>query len=443
MIHIGANKVHCFRTGIFNAVFLICLVLTPFLPYFAQAEEDSRYASLVIDADTGAVLHQENAGKTRYPASLTKMMTLYLTFQALERGTLAMNKKLQVSAHAASQKPSVIGLRPGQTIAVQDLVNAVIIKSANDASVVLAEGLSGSEWQFSMLMTRTAKSLGMKNTNFSNASGLPDNRQVTTAYDLARLAVALRRDYPAYYPMFARASFTYNGNTYYTHNRVTKNYRGADGLKTGYIRASGFNLVTSARRGSKSLVGVVMGGRSIKSRDTNMVKLLDQAFYKMASGADGGASVLNTSSVNSEGKNVKQAKGSLVNSKSGSNIVASAPQTPKPKNIIIVKNDAVSNTTNQLEAFSRDVVINDGNIPYPPFKRDIFSPGVKLAAYEGKETSYKANPIVSDNIRATRVRVNGKKVPIPTFKPGIQEKGIVNVSPRGSRQDGLKIATAQ
>lgn len=387
--------------------------------------EDSRYSSLVIDADTGAVLHQENAGKTRYPASLTKMMTLYLTFQGLENGTLTMNKRLPVSAHAASQKPSVIGLRPGQTIAVQDLVNAVIIKSANDAAVVLSEGLSGSEWQFAMLMTRTAKSLGMQHTKFANASGLPDDRQVTTAYDLARLAIALRRDYPAYYPMFSRASFTYNGHTYFTHNRVTKNYRGADGLKTGYIRASGFNLVTSARRGTKSLVGVVMGGRSIKSRDTNMVKLLDQAFYKMASGDVSGAPVLNTSALTSNGKNAKQqGKNLVVGSK---NTADFSEQNSARKNSVVT-----STETNQLETFSRDVVVSDDNIP--AVKRDILSQGVKLVAYEDNTGGV---------IKPVRVKVNGKSIPVPMLRINNKENGVVNVSPRGSRQNVLQVAAIQ
>ena len=346
----STTEVRFSKAGIIIFI-LSALSMQVFLPSFAMAE-DERYSSLVIDANTGAVLHQENAGKLRYPASLTKMMTLYLAFQALENQAIAMDTHFRVSTHAATQKPSLIGFRPGQTVTVRDLVNAVIIKSANDAAVVLAEGLGGSEWQFAMLMTRTAKSLGMKHTNFANSSGLPDDRQVTTAYDLARLAVALRRDYPQYYPLFSRSNFTYNGRTYFTHNRVTKNYRGADGLKTGYIRASGFNLVTSARRGDKSLVGVVMGGRSIKSRDTTMVKLLDEAFYKMASSGINGVPILNTSAVKGQDQSMQ--------SRTEASKAFSQVRTKSEaafKNTKFLQNTGSSTETNQSELFSRNVAV--------------------------------------------------------------------------------------
>jgi D-alanyl-D-alanine carboxypeptidase len=242
--------------------------------------DSSKYASLVIDADSGVILHQENAGEPRYPASLVKMMTLYMTFQALENGKLRMSQQVPVSEHASLQAPSSLFLKPGESIAVNDAIMALVIKSANDCAVVLGEAVGGNEEHFADMMNHMAKKLGMNNTLFRNATGLPNLEQKTTAFDLARLAVALRRDYPKYYGMFEKTEFTYKGKVYYTHNRVTKNYRGADGLKTGYIRASGFNLVTSARRNGKSLVGVVMGGQSIKGRDRNMMKLLDNAFYK-------------------------------------------------------------------------------------------------------------------------------------------------------------------
>jgi D-alanyl-D-alanine carboxypeptidase len=255
------------------------IVLSPSLAF-----AESKYASLIIDADTGTILHEENASELRYPASLVKMMTLYLAFNALENGKLKWNQRLKVSLHAANQSPSNLHLQAGDTITVEDAVLGVIIKSANDAAVVLGEAIGGSEARFADMMNITGKKLGMTRTNFENASGLPNLRQKTTAYDLARLAIALRRDFDQYYPLFKRASFTHNGRGYYTHNRVTKNYRGADGLKTGYIRASGFNLVTSARRNGRSLVGVVMGGQSISGRDRNMIKLLDAAFYQLSRG---------------------------------------------------------------------------------------------------------------------------------------------------------------
>ncbi len=272
-----------FRTLIVVAtLFTVALSVVPDV-----ARANPKYASLVIDAETGVVLHQENAGKYRHPASLVKMMTLYLTFQAIDKGKLKMHQKVKVSSRAASQSPSKLGLRRGQRIKIQDAILAVVVKSANDAAVVLAEAVAGSEWQFAIMMNRMAKRLGMNHSNFRNASGLHDRRQKTTAYDMARLAVALRRDHRKFYHLFDRTKFYYRGRVYRSHNRVAKTYRGADGLKTGYIRAAGFNLVTSARRGGRSIVGVVMGGKTSKRRDRHMVKLLDRAFYKIARGKVG------------------------------------------------------------------------------------------------------------------------------------------------------------
>lgn len=245
-----------------------------------------KYASLVIDAKTGVVLHQKNAGEIRYPASLVKMMTLYMTFQALERGQLSMSQKLKVSSHAAGQPASKLYLKAGSTIPVREAILALAVKSANDAAVVLAEAIGGTESQFAAKMNKMAKRLGMSKTNFVNASGLHHKNQRTVAYDLAKLAIALRRDYPKYYPMFDKSQFSFNGQTYRTHNRVSANYPGADGLKTGFVNASGFNLVTSAKRGNSSIVGVVLGGPSTKIRDRQMVQLLDKAFYTMERGGN-------------------------------------------------------------------------------------------------------------------------------------------------------------
>lgn len=260
----------------FVAAFILGLFLT------GNAFANPKYASLVIDADTGVVLHQEHAGKYRHPASLVKMMTLYMAFDAIENGRLKMNQRIRVSSRAAGQTPSKIGLRRGERIKVRDAILAVVIKSANDAAVVLAESIAGTEWQFAAKMNKMARKLGMNHTTFKNASGLHNRKQRTTAYDMARLAVALRRDYPKLYPLFDRTKFVYKKRVFSSHNRVAKTYRGADGLKTGYIRAAGFNLVTSARRNGRSVVGVVMGGKTSKRRDRHMVKLLDRAFYKMA-----------------------------------------------------------------------------------------------------------------------------------------------------------------
>lgn len=251
---------------------------------YSPAFAASKYASLVIDADTGVVLHQENAGRIRYPASLTKMMSIYVALYAVKNKTLKMSDKFKVSSKAAAQPPTKLRLRRGQRISVRKLIESLVVKSANDAAVVLAEGIAGSEWKFAMLMNRMARRLGMKNTTFRNASGLHDRRQHTTAFDMARLAVALRRDFPEYYYLFAKKKFFYNGKVYKTHNHVLKSYKGTDGLKTGYTRASGFNLVTSVQRRGQRLIGVVMGGRTYRTRDRHMKKLLDRAFAKRRGG---------------------------------------------------------------------------------------------------------------------------------------------------------------
>jgi D-alanyl-D-alanine carboxypeptidase len=246
-----------------------------------NAAGTERYAALIVDANTGTVLHQENAGKLRYPASLTKMMTLYLAFEALDKGRITMDQMLTVSSFAASRPRMNMGLRSGEKISVRDAILSLIVRSANDTAVVLAEAIGGNEPIFARNMTMRAQSLGMANTVFRNASGLPDNSQRTTAFDLARLAIALRRDYPQYYSLFSRTNFTYKGHVWEGHNRLTSNYPGADGLKTGFVNASGFNLVTSAKRGNAKLVGVVMGGETAKARDRRMVKLLDYYFQKI------------------------------------------------------------------------------------------------------------------------------------------------------------------
>lgn len=239
-------------------------------------------ASFIVDADSGRVLHTENADALRYPASLTKMMTLYLTFDALKKGKLKLDQELPVSMHAAGQPQTNIALDAGDRLAVKDAILSLVVRSANDSAVVLGEALGGSEEGFARKMTEKARALGMKNTTFYNASGLPDPRQKTTARDMAMLGMALRRDFPQYYPFFKTESFSYNGKTYGTHNRVMTRYDGVDGIKTGYIRASGFNLVTSAKKDGHTLVGVVLGGNTWRARDDKMIALLDQNFTRLA-----------------------------------------------------------------------------------------------------------------------------------------------------------------
>jgi D-alanyl-D-alanine carboxypeptidase len=233
-----------------------------------------------MDAATGAVLYEDDADAQRYPASLTKIMTLYLLFEAVDAKRVTFDTRFPVSARAANQDPTKLGLKPGETIAVRDIILGLVTKSANDAAVVAAEGLAGSEPAFAAKMTEKARQLGMQNTLFRNASGLPDPQQKTTARDLGMLARAMLKNFPHHYHFFDTPSFTYNGITHANHNRLNNWYEGADGLKTGYIRASGFNLVTSAKRDNRRLIGVVMGGISPGSRDQEMARLLDAAFIR-------------------------------------------------------------------------------------------------------------------------------------------------------------------
>jgi len=240
--------------------------------------------SIVIDADTGRVLSEINADAITYPASLTKMMTLYLTFEALNAGRLRLEQYLPVSGEAASKSPTKLHLVPGDSVQVQDLILGVVTKSANDAAAVLAEGLAGSESAFADRMTAKARQLGMTSTVYRNASGLPDPEQRTTARDVAQLALALYHDFPREYRYFSTRQFLFRGRVIATHNHLLDWYEGADGIKTGYIGASGFNLAASAVRNGHRLIGVVMGGASAGSRDREMAGLLDQGFVEVGGG---------------------------------------------------------------------------------------------------------------------------------------------------------------
>ncbi|MBP0615431.1 D-alanyl-D-alanine carboxypeptidase [Jiella sp. KSK16Y-1] len=239
-----------------------------------------KYAGFVIDANNGKVLYQDRADEYRYPASLTKMMTLYLTFEALKSGKIHKGDKMPVSAYASGRPPSKLGLRPGTTITVEEAIYSLVTKSANDAAVVLAEYLAGSEAQFARRMTDKAHRLGMTRTEFRNANGLPNPDQHTTARDMATLGIALREHFPEYYDYFSTRSFNFRGRRIGNHNRVLNRYNGVDGIKTGYINASGFNLVTSVKTDGKSVVAAVFGGTSGRSRDDHMVDLLKRYMPK-------------------------------------------------------------------------------------------------------------------------------------------------------------------
>ncbi|MGE0007384.1 MAG: serine hydrolase [Parvibaculaceae bacterium] len=243
-----------------------------------------KFSALAVDARTGDILFASDPDGLRHPASLTKVMTLYILFQEMKAGRLTLDSRLTVSRHAAGRPPTKLGIKAGKTISVDDAIKALVTLSANDVAVAVGENIEGSEAAFARRMTRTARALGMSRTTFRNASGLPDPKQVTTARDMATLSLRVQRDFPQYYPYFRTTSFKYGKRTIRSHNRLLKRFKGTDGIKTGYIRASGFNLTTSAQRGKKRIIGVVMGGRTGRSRDNYMIAMLNKAFPKCTDG---------------------------------------------------------------------------------------------------------------------------------------------------------------
>lgn len=249
----------------------------------AQSDMDpNRYGAIVVEAQSGKVIYANHADRMLHPASLTKLMTLYITFAALRSGKINEDTVLNVSSYAASASPTKLGLESGDQITVKDAIMGLITCSANDAARALAEGIGGSEGRFANLMTAQAHRLDMQNTAFYNASGLPDDRQISTPKDMAILARAIIVQFPEYYQWFSTQEFTYDGRLYANHNHLMEHYPGMDGMKTGYVGASGFNLVSSAVHNGTRLIGVVFGGRSAARRDDYMASLLDQSFAMAA-----------------------------------------------------------------------------------------------------------------------------------------------------------------
>lgn len=271
------NKKLSVFCGLFAFIAVLLLAVSP-----VQAKPNKKYASIVVDTEHGMILHQRYADKKLHPASLVKMMTLILTFEALESRHVALRQRVKISKHAASMVPSKLNLPVGSTIRIEDAIYALVTKSANDVAVALAEGLAGSEEKFVEAMNRRARSIGMTRTNFRNASGLHDPRQYTTARDMAILARYLVVRHQKYYHYFSTKKFSYQGKSYRNHNKLLASYKGMDGLKTGYIRASGFNLAASAKRGDVRLIGIVFGGKTAQRRNNHMVNLLDKSFAKMS-----------------------------------------------------------------------------------------------------------------------------------------------------------------
>ena len=262
--------------------FLVTLFLIPAVTLspvmVAPAAASPKFAAMAVDARTGAILFASDVDGLRHPASLTKMMTLYVLFQDLKAGRISRSTPLHVSARAASMAPSKLGLKAGSTISVDDAIKGLVTRSANDAAATIAENLGGTESNYAARMTRVAHAIGMSKSNFANASGLPNPAQITTARDMATLGLRLMRDFPQYYPYFRIQSFVYKGQVVRTHNALVGHFEGTDGIKTGYIAEAGYNLVTSTRRGDKRLVGVVLGARSTASRNGFMVRMCEKLF---------------------------------------------------------------------------------------------------------------------------------------------------------------------
>ncbi|WP_425467533.1 D-alanyl-D-alanine carboxypeptidase family protein [Rhizobium glycinendophyticum] len=260
------------RVPSFCLLFLLCLSM----PIAATRVEAATHANILVDARTGEVLEAMNADALTYPASLTKMMTLYLTFEALHSGRLSWDQRLVISKNANDKEPYKFAIGAGNTISVREAVLGMVVLSANDAATAVAETLAGSESAFGVVMTVKAHKLGMNDTVFTNPSGLPDPSQVTTATDMARLGLALIRDYPEEYKLFASRGMTFRGMKFRGHNPFLVRYPGADGIKTGYTKAAGHNIVTSATNGERRLVGVVLGAASNDARNTEIINLFDR-----------------------------------------------------------------------------------------------------------------------------------------------------------------------
>ena len=287
------------------------------------ATEQPAFAAMVVDANTGRTLYERDVNELRHPASITKVMTLYMLFEQLERGRLRLDTEIPVSAHAASMAPTKLGLRAGSTIAIEDAIRAICTKSANDMAVAVAEAVGGDEDHFAEMMTEKAHALGMTRTHYANASGLPDSEQLTTAHDLIILGRSIAERFPKYYAFFSTHQFTYRGETMRNHNHLLDHVQGMDGIKTGYTRASGFNVLTSVRRGGRHLVSVVLGGASAGARDRIMDHLIEEHIAE--------ASPMHSAPVLAEAEPAGEVREPLADPKEPIRAFVAPPQAEAPK----------------------------------------------------------------------------------------------------------------
>jgi D-alanyl-D-alanine carboxypeptidase len=364
----------------------------------APAHAKPQFSAISVDARTGKILFANDIDGMRHPASLTKVMTLYVLFQDLKTKRISLNTSLLVSRRASNMSPSKLGLKAGATISVENAIKALVTRSANDVAATIGENLGGTEANFAARMTRTAHAIGMTRSTFMNASGLPNPKQFTTARDMATLSLRIQRDFPQYYPYFRIASFVYKGQVIRTHNKLLGRYQGTDGIKTGYIAASGFNLTTSAKRGNKRVVGVVMGATSNGSRNKYMIKMLDGAFPKCLDG-----NMIAAKAGSSEG---------VLNPLD--NLTQTAVVNPKRKSFIDVKTEDAMPAPEQqvVDVTAQDVAIVEGST----FK-SVQAPTEAPTENETKVLEAKMEDASNDSEEPTEVAVDETAPQMPAKLP--------------------------
>lgn len=338
-------------TGVIGGVMALCIAISPAEAKRRQSANQNSgggynppYADIVLDVKTGKVLHSTNPDALRHPASVTKVMTLYLLFEQLERGNLNLNTQLRVSANAAKQPPSKLGVRPGQTISVEDAIKALVTRSANDIAVAIAENIGGSESAFANMMTRKARTLGMSRTVYRNASGLPNPGQITTARDLSVLARAIQDRFPKYYTYFQTRSFEFGNQVIGNHNNLLGRIEGVDGIKTGYTRASGFNLMTNAKTADRHVVAIVLGGRTAAWRDNTMANLVENGMVRAYAGVRQTPAIAETSTsrrnVTIASADINSVQEDEVDTTSSTNISAEQNAGTKVSNVPVRRTEA-------------------------------------------------------------------------------------------------------
>lgn len=404
------------------------------------------FASIIVDGNTGATLTATNPDGLRHPASLTKIMTLYLLFERLESGKMKLDTEMPVSEHASEQSPTKLGLRPGQSIRVEDAIKGLVTRSANDAAVVIAEAIGGDEDGFAKMMTRKARALGMSRTTYVNASGLPDDAQITTARDQSVLGRAIQDRFPRYYRYFSTEVFNFRGQSIRNHNHLLGSVEGVDGIKTGYTRASGFNLVTSVHRGNRFLVGVVLGGRSGGSRDAIMRNLLAENIEKGATRrmvaaiternasdsaddtADQGSTQLASAAADAPIPTPAPSRAAKVISALSEATAALPPVQPKDKAKFEVRTEPAPMTSGVIE--SQPMAIIPGSTePMKPVKVRT----VQVKAGPVKLASATPQPVALEPTRNDSYRAEPQRAELPPQPPGHGTgNGILGVLPASS-----------